>query len=148
MKVVHLVLSDSFAGIEQHVNELLSNELIKNPILITNKSISNNFNKNITIHTIKNIGRRSLFGKYKLNKLLKEIDPDIVHTHGSKTTSIISRVNQSSQTSFGSDYLSSLFFQFCCHHTSAIWRVLNHPCNVHALDDSKNKHYLYETLRE
>ena len=55
MKVVHLVLSDSFAGIEQHVNELLSNELIKNPILITNKSISNNFNKNITIHTIKNI---------------------------------------------------------------------------------------------
>ena len=43
MKVVHLVLSDSFAGIEQHVNELLSNELIKNPILITNKSISNNW---------------------------------------------------------------------------------------------------------
>ena len=94
MKVVHLVLSDSFAGIEQHVNELLSNELIKNPILITNKSISNNFNKNITIHTIKNIGRRSLFGKYKLNKLLKEIDPDIVHTHGSKTTSIISSINK------------------------------------------------------
>ena len=94
MKVVHLVLSDSFAGIEQHVNELLSNELIKNPILITNKSISNNFNKNITIHTIKNIGRRSLFGKYNLNKLLKEIDPDIVHTHGSKTTSIISSINK------------------------------------------------------
>ena len=94
MKVVHLVLSDSFAGIEQHVNELLSNELIKNPILITNKSISNNFNKNITIHTIKNIGRRSLFGKYKLKKLLKEIDPDIVHTHGSKTTSIISSINK------------------------------------------------------
>ena len=94
MKVVHLVLSDAYAGIEQHVNELLSNELIKNPILITNKSISNNFNKNITIHTIKNIGRRSLFGKYKLNKLLKEIDPDIVHTHGSKTTSIISSINK------------------------------------------------------
>ena len=64
------------------------------------------------------------------------------------TDNLITRVNQCSQTSFGSDYLFSLYFQFCCHHTSAIWRVLNHPCNVHALDDSKNKHYLYETLRE
>ena len=94
MKIVHLVLSDSFAGIEQHVDELLSNKLLNKSILICNKSISHNFDKNIKTFVIKNIGRRSLLGKYKLKKLLKQINPDIVHTHGSKTTSIISSINK------------------------------------------------------
>ena len=94
MKVIHFVLSDSFAGIEQHVDELLSNNSIGDSILICNESISENFNNNITIYKIKNISRHSLFGKYKLNKLLKKINPDIVHTHGSKTSSIIASINK------------------------------------------------------
>ena len=93
MKIVHLVLSNSFAGIEQHVDELLANNLLEKPILICNNSIAEDFDKNITIYKIKNIGRRSIFGKNKLRKLLKNIKPDIVHTHGSKTTSIISSIN-------------------------------------------------------
>ena len=93
MKIVHLVLSKSFAGIEQHVDELLANNLLEKPILICNNSIAEDFDKNITIYKIKNISRRSLFGKNKLRKLLKNINPDIVHTHGSKTTSIISSIN-------------------------------------------------------
>ena len=94
MKIVHLVLSESFAGIEQHVDELLANSLYKEPILICNESIAKNFHKDIAIHKIKNVSRRSFIGKYKLNKLLKKINPDIVHTHGSKTTSIISSINK------------------------------------------------------
>jgi glycosyltransferase involved in cell wall biosynthesis len=93
MKVVHLVLSDAFAGIEQHVDELLSNKLNDKPILICNDSIADCFDKSISIYKIKNIGRRSLYGKYKLKKLLSKINPDIVHTHGSKTSSIISSIN-------------------------------------------------------
>ena len=49
MKVVHLVLSETFAGIEQHVDELLSNDLLNSPILICNKSIAKKFNKNIKV---------------------------------------------------------------------------------------------------
>ena len=94
MKIVHLVLSETFAGIEQHVDELLSNNLTENPILICNESIADYFDKNIMIYKINNISRRSLFGKYKLNKILKKINPDIVHTHGSKTTSLISSINR------------------------------------------------------
>ena len=60
MKVIHFVLSDSFAGIEQHVDELLSNNSIGDSILICNESISENFNNNITIYKIKNISRHSL----------------------------------------------------------------------------------------
>ena len=94
MKIVHLVLSETFAGIEQHVDELLSNNLTENPILICNESIADYFDKNIMIYKINNISRRSLFGKYKLNKILKKINPDIVHTHGSKTASLISSINR------------------------------------------------------
>ena len=94
MKVVHFVLSEEFAGIEQHVDELLSNKLNKDPILICNNSIANNFDDSIFVYKIKNLGRRSLYGKYKLNQLLKKINPDVVHTHGSKTSSIISSINK------------------------------------------------------
>ena len=94
MKVVHFVLSEEFAGIEQHVDELLSNKLNKDPILICNNSIANNFDDSIFIYKIKNLGRRSFYGKYKLNQLLKKINPDVVHTHGSKTSSIISSINK------------------------------------------------------
>ena len=94
MKVVHLVLSEDFAGIEQHVDELLSNLKDLSITLICSKSIASHFNQNISIHEIDNMGRRSLFKKYKLKRLLKTINPDIVHTHGSKTAYIISSINK------------------------------------------------------
>ena len=92
MKIVHFVLSDSFAGIEQHVDEVLTNFSSHKLILICNESIASYFDKSINIYKIKNFGRRSFFGKYKLKKLIKNIDPDIIHTHGSKTSSIISSI--------------------------------------------------------
>ena len=92
MKIVHFVLSDSFAGIEQHVDEVLTNFSSHKLILICNESIASYFDKRINIYKVKNFGRRSFFGKYKLKKLIKDIDPDIVHTHGSKTSSIISSI--------------------------------------------------------
>ena len=94
MKIVHLVLSESFAGIEQHVDEILSTLDSQEAFLICNKSISNFFNQKINIKKIKNFSRHSFFGKYKLRKLLKELNPDIVHTHGSKTTSIINSIKK------------------------------------------------------
>ena len=94
MNIVHFVMSETFAGIEQHVDELLSNNLLKDPILICNESIAHNFNESIKVFKIKNYGRRSLIGKYQIKKLLKRIKPDIVHTHGAKTTAIISRINK------------------------------------------------------
>ena len=94
MKVIHFVLSDCFAGIEQHVDELLVSNSSSDSILICNKRIAKYFNQKINIKKINNFGRNSLFGKYKLKKLLKDINPDIVHTHGSKTTSIINSIKK------------------------------------------------------
>ena len=74
MKIVHIVLSENFAGIEQHVDELLSNNLLSNPILICNDSIADNFDESITIYRIKNIRRKSIFGKYKLTNIISTLN--------------------------------------------------------------------------
>ena len=93
MKVAHLVLSNTFAEVEYYIDELLSYNHNDRPILICNDSIADYFNKSISIYKIKNLERISFYGKYKLKKLLNKINPDIVHTHGSKTSSIISSIN-------------------------------------------------------
>ena len=90
-KIVHLVMSDSFAGIEQHVDELLTYSK-HNEVLICTASIAKYFNEVINVVPIKDFGRNSIIGKYKLKKKLKRINPDVVHTHGSKTTSIINSI--------------------------------------------------------
>ena len=88
MKVVHLVMSNVFAGIEQHVNELIDEQQKDcETFLICNSEISNKFNtKNILI--IKNFSRRSPFNILKLLINIKKLNVDILHTHGSKTTII------------------------------------------------------------
>jgi hypothetical protein len=93
MKVAHLVLSNTFAEVEYYIDELLSHKHNDSPLLICNDSIADYFNKSISIYKIKNLERISFYGKYKLKKLLNKINPDIVHTHGSKTSSIISSIN-------------------------------------------------------
>ena len=90
-KIVHLVMSDSFAGIEQHVDELLTYSK-NNEVLICTESIAKYFNEVINVVPIKDFGRNSIIGKYKLKKKLKRINPDVVHTLGSKTTSIINSI--------------------------------------------------------
>ena len=90
-KIVHFVMSNSFAGIEQHVDELLTYSK-NNEVLICTESIAKYFNEVINIVPIKDFGRNSIIGKYKLKKKLKRINPDVVHTHGSKTTSIINSI--------------------------------------------------------
>lgn len=88
MRVVHLVMSNVFAGIEQHVNELiLEQEKNCEVFLICNSEISNKFKTNNLI-TIKNFSRRSPLHIFKLLIDIKKMNVDIIHTHGSKTTSI------------------------------------------------------------
>ena len=47
-KIVHLVMSDSFAGIEQHVDELLTYSK-NNEVLICTESIAKYFNEVIKV---------------------------------------------------------------------------------------------------
>jgi len=94
MKIAHYVLSSTFAGIEQHVQELADVQGRDNEIVvICNQSISHHY-KNIEVKVVENISRRSIFGILSLILVLRNIRPDIVHSHGSKTTSIINSVRR------------------------------------------------------
>ena len=96
MKIVHLVLSNVYAGIEQHVNELVLNleqESKTDVIIICNKEIASKFDSS-NIQVINNFSRRSLIGLIKLLLKINKIKPDIIHTHGSKTTSIINVIKK------------------------------------------------------
>ena len=90
MIILHLVMSNDFAGIEQHVNELALQQMESNDVhIITTNGIAHQFNQNLNIISINNFGRRSLFNIYKLFKIIKNLNPHIIHTHGSKTAQII-----------------------------------------------------------
>ena len=94
MKIAHYVLSSTFAGIEQHVQELADIQSRENEIVvICNQSISHHYT-NIEVKVVENISRRSIFGILSLILALRNIRPDIVHSHGSKTTSIINSVRR------------------------------------------------------
>ena len=96
MKIVHLVLSNVYAGIEQHVNELVLNleqESKTDVTIICNKEIASRFDGN-NIQVINNFSRRSPIGLIKLLLKIHKIKPDIIHTHGSKTTSIINVIKK------------------------------------------------------
>ena len=93
MKIIHYVLSDRYAGIEQHVNELAVEQSKSNEVLIiTNSKIKKYFDKNLKIIRSHNYSRRSFSSIFFLFKTIKDEKPNIVHTHGSKTTHLVNRI--------------------------------------------------------
>ena len=94
MKIAHLVLSNVYAGIEQHVNELISEQHKEyEVILICNTEIEDRFDSP-KIVSIKNFSRKSPLGLLKLFLLIKKMNLDLIHTHGSKTSSIINSIRK------------------------------------------------------
>ena len=94
MKIIHFVSSFNFGGIEQHIYELASDQIKNNEIIIICNDYLEPYYKNrFNVIKIKNFSRRNIFQRYKLQKRLKKESIDILHTHGTKTTSIISKIN-------------------------------------------------------
>ena len=94
MKIAHLVLSNVYAGIEQHVNELILEQHKEYEVtLICNAEIEDRFNSP-NIISIKNFSRNSPLGLLKLFLLIKKMNLDVIHTHGSKTSSIVNLIRK------------------------------------------------------
>lgn len=82
MKIIHIILSKGFAGSERYVLDLINYQsqnnhcyLIKN-IRNKNEQFINNLDKRVQVFDIKNF-----FKGFQIKKLIKNISPDIVHTH-------------------------------------------------------------------
>jgi len=95
MRICHFLSSDTYAGIEQYVDEI-SNEQSHNHqvIIITNRSILKKFNNNVLVVVNTLLGRSSPIGLLRLFFLIKEISPDIIHTHAAKPTFMINKIKK------------------------------------------------------
>ncbi len=92
MKICHFIASNGYGGAEK-VTIDLCNEMSKNNevYLITflkDKDLVNLID-NVHSYTIEKFSRYSIIGHYKLYKLLKHINPDVIHTHAVKATELI-----------------------------------------------------------
>ena len=91
---MHFVSSFNFGGIEQHVYELAADQKKNNKVIILcNDYLEPYYKEAFNVIKIRNFSRRNIFQRYQLKKRLKKENIDILHTHGTKTTSIISKIN-------------------------------------------------------
>ena len=93
MKIVHFINSESYGGIEQHVQELGAFQKNTHEVIIVcNKFLSKYFINDFKVSIVKNFSRHNYFYLFGFYNVIRSINPDIVHTHGSKTTSIYSKI--------------------------------------------------------
>jgi glycosyltransferase involved in cell wall biosynthesis len=89
MKIVHLFSSKVFAGLERHVEELSFEQSKTHEVTVIGPNFfSDKFRCNYMVIDT-NAWRFSPFLRLKLNKTLSRLQPNIVHTHGQKMTSVI-----------------------------------------------------------
>lgn len=94
MKIIHFVMSQNYAGIEQHIFELASEQMKNNDIkIICNNFLTSFYKEKFEVIEINQFSRKNFLRKYFLKQLLNKLEFDIIHTHGSKTTSIIASIN-------------------------------------------------------
>ena len=95
MRICHFLSSDTYAGIEQYVDEISKEQSLNHQvIIITNRSILNKFNNNVSKICFSSLGRSSPIGLLRLFFLIKEISPDIIHTHAAKPTFMINKIKK------------------------------------------------------
>ena len=95
MRICHFLSSDNYAGIEQYVDEISKEQSHNHQvIIITNRSILQRFNNNVSKISFSSIGRNSPIGLLRLFFLIKEISPDIIHTHAAKPTFMINKIKK------------------------------------------------------
>ena len=95
MRICHFLSSDTYAGIEQYVDEISKEQSHNHQvIIITNRSILKRFNNNVSKISFNSLGRNSPIGLIRLFFLIKEISPDIAHTHAAKPTFMINKIKK------------------------------------------------------
>jgi len=95
MRICHFLSSDTYAGIEQYVDEISKEQSHNHQvIIITNRSILYKFNNNVSKIGFSSLGRSSPIGLLRLFFLIKEISPDIIHTHAAKPTFMINKIKK------------------------------------------------------
>jgi glycosyltransferase involved in cell wall biosynthesis len=97
MKICHFIASSQFGGAERVVINLcseMSQEHDVHLIVFGAGKHLNGLDKGVTLHTVKEFKRYNLIAMYHLARKIKEINPDIVHTHGAKASRIMLTISK------------------------------------------------------
>ena len=95
MRICHFLSSNTYAGIEQYVDEISQEQSHNHQvIIITNRSILKKFNNKVSKIGFSSLGRSSPIGLLRLFFLIKEISPHIIHTHAAKPTFMINKIKK------------------------------------------------------
>ena len=94
MKILHVLISKGFAGSELYAINLLNYQSQNHrTFLIKNSKSDENKYKKFLNNNVKTYDLKGFFKKIKINKMIAEIEPDIVHTHLGNASKIISKKN-------------------------------------------------------
>jgi glycosyltransferase involved in cell wall biosynthesis len=89
MKILHIFSSKVFAGLERHVEELAFEQSKENSVLVVGPvKFEEQFRSNYKTINM-NQWRWSPFLNCELRKAIVQYAPDVVHTHGYKSTALI-----------------------------------------------------------
>lgn len=121
MKIIHIILSKDFAGSERYVTELINFQSLNHDCYLL-KNIKNQdsqfvskISKKIKVFNIKNY-----FKSYQINKIIKSISPDVVHTHLGNSSRLVKKNNKFKLVSTS---LMNFKIKYCKNHDGII--VLN-----------------------
>ena len=94
MRIIHIIFSKGFAGTERYLCNLANYQSSDNSVCIIKINTSNNllFKKNI-IKNVKIFNINNFFKKLKIKKIIREISPDIIHTHLGGASKIVDTSN-------------------------------------------------------
>ncbi len=90
LKIIHIILSKGFAGSEKYVLDLINHQIkTHNVNVITSK-------KNILLNSLikKKLNTHEMgdyFRKFKIEKVIKKLKPDIVHTHLGESSKLVKK---------------------------------------------------------
>ena len=94
MKILHVIISKGFAGSELYVVNLINFQSKNNDVyLIKNLNKEAHRYEKLLTANVKIFNINGFFKKFKINKLISDIDPAIVHTHLGNASKIITKKN-------------------------------------------------------
>lgn len=94
MKVIQFLMSSGEGGLEKHVIELCNSLAIEHEVvLISSANFKERLSEKVELIPINvNAGRRSLLVYFRLFRIIRCVQPDIIHCHANKAASILSKL--------------------------------------------------------
>ena len=93
LNIMHIILSKKYSGSEKYVCDLVKyqNKIYNISIITSNKNFY--FNKLLT-KKVKKIEISDYFKKFQINKIIKNLKPDIIHSHLGDATRLLNKSNK------------------------------------------------------